>query len=95
MTANMDPAVERSDAVGRSDAVERGDTAYVLRKLPEVTALFWLVKTVAVTLGETLGDLLGITVELGYFATAGLFLAFLAAAVTAQVRAPRLRPALY
>lgn len=89
MTANTDLAVERSDAV------ERGDAAYVLRKLPEVTALFWLVKTVAVTLGETLGDLLGITLGLGYFATAGVFLAFLAAAVTAQVRAPRLRPALY
>ena len=83
----MDPAVERSDAVGRSDAVECGDAAYVLRKLPEVTALFWLAKTVVVTLGETLGDLLGITVGLGYFATAGVFLAFLAAAVTAQVRA--------
>lgn len=74
---------------GHSDAV------YVLRKLPEVTLLFWLVKTVAVTLGETLGDLLGITAGLGYFATASVFLAFLAAAVTAQVRAARLRPTLY
>lgn len=74
---------------------ERDGTALVLRKLPEVTVVFWLVKTVAVTLGETLGDLVGITAGLGYFATAATFLAFLAAAVFAQVRAPRLRPALY
>jgi uncharacterized membrane-anchored protein len=67
----------------------------VLRKLPAVTALFWLVKTIAVTLGETLGDLLGITARLGYFATAGVFLAFLLVAATAQVRAARLHPALY
>lgn len=68
---------------------------YVLRKLPEITLLFWLVKTVAVTLGETLGDLLGITVGFGYFATAAIFLGFLVAAVTVQVRAARLQPALY
>jgi hypothetical protein len=30
---------------------------YVLRKLPHVTVLFWILKTLAVTLGETSGDL--------------------------------------
>jgi uncharacterized membrane-anchored protein len=71
-------------------AVQRPDGGFVLRKLPAVAALFWLVKMVAVTLGETLGDLLGITVGLGYLATAAIFLAFLVVAVTAQVRATRL-----
>jgi uncharacterized membrane-anchored protein len=86
-----------SSAVGETTgcAAARVGAGFVLRKLPEVTALFWLVKTVAVTLGETLGDLLGITVGLGYLATAALFLGFLAVAVTAQVRAARLYPALY
>ena len=68
---------------------------YVLRKLPEVTLLFWLLKTVAVTLGETSGDLLGITCHLGYLATAVLFVAFLLAVAVAQVRAGRFHPALY
>ncbi|MBF9072740.1 hypothetical protein I2501_32455 [Streptacidiphilus sp. NEAU-YB345] len=66
-----------------------------MRKLPEVTALFWVLKTVAVTLGETLGDLLGITFKLGYAATAALFVLFFAVVVVAQVRAGRFRPGLY
>lgn len=69
--------------------------AVVLRKLPLVTLLFWVVKTVAVTLGETLGDLLGITARLGYATTALVFLAFFLIALTAQVRAGRLYPGLY
>ncbi|MFI6474200.1 hypothetical protein ACIBL5_28525 [Streptomyces sp. NPDC050516] len=68
---------------------------YVLRKLPQVTLLFWVLKTVAVTLGETAGDLLGITFRLGYVTTACLFLAFFLVVVVAQVRARRFHPALY
>ncbi len=68
---------------------------YVLRKLPHVTALFWVLKTVAVTLGETAGDLLGITFKLGYVLTALVFLSFFLAALVAQMRARRLHPALY
>jgi uncharacterized membrane-anchored protein len=79
---------------GRRENV-RGELQYVMRKLPQVTVLFWVLKTVAVTLGETLGDLLGITFRLGYAATALLFLVFFAVVVTAQVRAGRFRPGLY
>jgi uncharacterized membrane-anchored protein len=68
---------------------------YVLRKLPHVTALFWVLKTVAVTLGETAGDEFGITLGLGYVATAAIFLLFFLVVVTAQVRAGRFRPTLY
>ncbi|OIV36744.1 hypothetical protein BIV57_14650 [Mangrovactinospora gilvigrisea] len=66
-----------------------------MRKLPEITVLFWLLKTVAVTLGETAGDLLGITWGLGYVLTAGVFLGFFLSVVVAQVRSRRYRPALY
>ena len=68
---------------------------HVLRKLPQVGALFWVLKTIAVTLGETSGDLLGITFALGYFATAVVFAVFFLTVVTAQVRARRFHPALY
>lgn len=68
---------------------------YVLRKLPTITLLFWVVKTIAVTLGETFGDLLGITAGLGYAATALVFLAFFLITLTAQVRSGRLHPGLY
>ncbi|WP_200886679.1 COG4705 family protein [Phaeacidiphilus oryzae] len=67
----------------------------VLRKLPQITLLFWLLKTVAVTLGETAGDLFGITFRIGYLPTALVFLGFFLAVVVAQVRAERHHPALY
>lgn len=67
----------------------------VLRKLPQVTVLFWILKMVAVTLGETAGDLFGITFQLGYVTTALVFLVFFLAVLVAQVRAKRFRPALY
>ncbi|MFD9818087.1 COG4705 family protein [Streptomyces violascens] len=73
----------------------RHELRYVLRKLPQVTLLFWVLKTVAVTLGETAGDLLGITFRLGYVTTACLFLMFFLVVVVAQVRARRFHPALY
>lgn len=49
-----------------------------LNKVAEITLLFWLMKIVATTLGETLGDFLSMTLDLGYltglFITAGFFL---------------------
>jgi uncharacterized membrane-anchored protein len=68
---------------------------HIMRKLPHVTALFWLLKTIAVTLGETAGDLFGIDLGLGYAPTAILFLVFFAVVVTAQIRAERHHPALF
>ncbi len=67
----------------------------VMRKLPHVTLLFWTLKTLAVTLGETAGDLLGITLKVGYVTTALIFLMFFLVVVVAQVRAKRFRAALF
>ncbi|HEY9417317.1 MAG TPA: hypothetical protein VIQ30_21360 [Pseudonocardia sp.] len=53
-----------------------------MRKLPHVTVLFWILKTIAVTLGETGADLFGITLEIGFVTTAIAFLIFFAIAVT-------------
>jgi uncharacterized membrane-anchored protein len=68
---------------------------YVLRKLPHVTVLFWILKTIAVTLGETAGDEFGITLKIGYAATAVVFALFFLVVVTGQVRAKRFHPALF
>ena len=66
-----------------------------MRKLPHVTILFWALKIVAVTLGETSGDLFGITLQIGYVATALIFLAFFAVVLTIQVTAKRFHSAVY
>jgi len=44
---------------------DRSPAQYVMRKLPHVTALFWMIKTIATTLGETAGDMFSQTFHLG------------------------------
>jgi len=35
-------------------------------KIPEVTLVFWIIKILATTLGETAGDALSMSMNLGY-----------------------------
>jgi uncharacterized membrane-anchored protein len=67
----------------------------VMRKLPQVTVLFWVIKIVAVTLGETAGDLFGITLKAGYVATEVVFLGYFLVVLALQLRARRFHPALF
>jgi uncharacterized membrane-anchored protein len=64
-------------------------------KVPEVTLAFWLIKIAATTLGETAGDAVSMSMNLGYLAATGVFAAIMIATVTAQIRAPRFSPFLY
>ena len=58
---------------------------YVMRKLPHVTALFWVIKTIATTLGETAGDMFSQTLHLGNLvATILLLVLFVTALIVAQ-----------
>ena len=68
---------------------------YVLRKLPHITALFWAIKILATTLGETAGDYFSQTLGLGTLRAAELLFAMLLVAVTIQLRAGRFHPALF
>ncbi len=64
-------------------------------KVPHVTFAFWVVKVAATTLGETAGDALSMTLQLGYAISTAVFLGLFAVAVWAQIRARRFHPALY
>lgn len=67
----------------------------VMKKLPEVTLAFWIMKIAATTLGETAGDLFAQTLKLGYFLTTiALFLVFVATLVV-QLRSARYNPFFY
>ncbi|WP_411124095.1 hypothetical protein [Streptomyces sp. x-19] len=67
----------------------------VLKKLPEVTLAFWVMKIAATTLGETAGDLFSQTLKLGYFLTTiALFLIFVVTLVV-QLRSRRYHPFSY
>src|SRR3954467_1131070 len=68
---------------------------YVLKKLPEVTLAFWVMKIAATTLGETAGDLFAQTLKLGYFVTTiALFLIFMITLVV-QLTSQRYNPFFY
>jgi uncharacterized membrane-anchored protein len=70
-------------------------TKSVMKKLPEVTLAFWIMKIAATTLGETAGDLFAQTLKLGYFLTTiALFLVFVVTLVV-QLRSSHYNPFLY
>lgn len=66
-----------------------------LSKVPAVTLGFWIIKIAATTLGETGGDTLSTSLNLGYLVSTGVFIALLAALIYLQIRALRFRPFLY
>lgn len=66
-----------------------------LSKVPEVTLLFWIIKIAATTLGETGGDAVSMSMNLGYLVATAIFAAVFLVAVFAQVRAKGFHPFLY
>ena len=64
-------------------------------KVPEITLVFWAIKIAATTLGETGGDALSMTLNLGYAVSSGIFLAFFVATVSGQLMARRFYRPLY
>jgi uncharacterized membrane-anchored protein len=66
-----------------------------LAKVPEVTLGFWLIKIAATTLGETGGDAVSMSMNLGYLVGTAIFAAIFLAAVVAQVKAKDFHPFLY
>lgn len=72
------------------------DTAkQAMSKVPEVTLLFWIIKIAATTLGETAGDAVSMSMQLGYLVATLIFAAIFGVAVVAQIRAREFHPALY
>lgn len=66
-----------------------------LSKVPQVTLLFWVIKIAATTLGETGGDALSMSLNLGYLVSTAIFAVLFLTAVVAQVRARHFHPGLY
>src|ERR1700761_3701386 len=64
-------------------------------KVPQVTLVFWIIKIAATTLGETGGDALSMTFDLGYALSTAIFFVFFAGTVAAQIRARSFHPFLY
>lgn len=64
-------------------------------KVAEITLLFWIMKIVATTLGETLGDYLAQTLNLGYAVGLAITTLFFIFALTVQVLQQKFSAAIY
>jgi uncharacterized membrane-anchored protein len=64
-------------------------------KVPQVTVGFWIIKITATTLGETGGDAVSMSMDLGYLVGTAVFAAIFVLVASAQIRASRFRPFLY
>jgi uncharacterized membrane-anchored protein len=67
----------------------------VFAKVPEVTFWFWVIKVFATTLGETGGDSVTMSMNLGYLTGSVIFVTLFVAAVAAQIHARRFHPFLF
>ena len=70
-------------------------TQKALSKVPEVTLIFWIIKIAATTLGETGGDAVSMSMNLGYLMGTAIFAVIFLIAVMAQIKAESFKPLLY
>lgn len=64
-------------------------------KVAKITLYFWIMKVLATTLGEILGDFFSMSLSLGYVVGLGITVAFFAVVLFLQLRAKRYIPVLY
>jgi uncharacterized membrane-anchored protein len=67
----------------------------IFSKVPEVTLLFWIIKILATTLGETGGDAISMSMNLGYLVGTGIFGIIFLITVIVQVSAKKFHPLIY
>ncbi len=84
--SNVALAIDLHDADGKPTVPNR---------VPRVTVAFWLIKLLAVTMGETAADFLAVNLGLGLTATSLLMIAVLAGAMALQFRQKRYVPWTY
>ncbi|KAF1052323.1 MAG: hypothetical protein GAK43_01981 [Stenotrophomonas maltophilia] len=66
-----------------------------MNKLPQITLAFWVMKICATTLGETAGDLLSMTLDVGYALSSLILISLFLVTLFAQLAARRYNPWLY
>jgi uncharacterized membrane-anchored protein len=67
----------------------------IMSKVPAVTLGFWIIKIAATTLGETGGDTVTMTMNLGYLTGTAIFLSALVVLAVFQIIAKKFHPFLY
>jgi len=79
--------------VTAESGLPKSDSA--LTKVPEITLVFWVIKVAETTLGETAGDAVTMSMNLGYLVGTAIFATIFVGAVAVQIAAKRFHPFLY
>jgi len=66
-----------------------------VNKVAQVTVFFWIMKICATTLGETAGDLLSMTMNVGYALSSVILLSWFFISLVFQLRSKSFNPVLY
>lgn len=66
-----------------------------INKVAKITLLFWLMKIIATTLGETLGDFISMTLKLGYATGISITFLFFISVLLLQLFQTKYIPAIY
>lgn len=66
-----------------------------MSKVPEVTLIFWIIKILATTLGETGGDAVSMSMGLGYLVGTAIFSVLFVIAVAVQMSSKKFHPVTY
>src|SRR5215470_16555901 len=83
------------EPVAKNISENRGTAYAVASKVPQIAIAFWIIKIAATTLGETGGDALSMTLDLGYLLSTAIFMACFLTALAFQIRARAYHPLLY
>lgn len=84
--------------MNKIDAIPNTDAAFIantVNKVAPVTLAFWVMKICATTLGETAGDMLSMTLDVGYAISTIILMTFFLITLFAQLRSKIFHPYLY
>jgi len=79
----------------KKDAVDLEDDIKVISKVAQITVAFWIMKICATTVGETGGDMLSMTLNIGYATSSLILISFFLVTLFAQLRSKAFHPFLY
>jgi uncharacterized membrane-anchored protein len=77
------------------EATPDGSFGKLINRVPEVTLVFWILKILATTVGETAADVLSTTFKLGTVVTSYVMAVLLLISLAFQLRAKRYVPPIY
>lgn len=67
----------------------------ITNKVAQITIFFWIMKICATTLGETAGDLMSMTMNVGYAASSVILISLFLISLVMQIKSKAFHPTLY